>query len=47
MDTFIFIVLLATSFTFFARTMWLFGRAVATVSTSCCIWSRCPNWTRQ
>lgn len=30
MDTFIFIVLLATSFTFFARTMWLFGRAVAT-----------------
>lgn len=30
MSTFIFIVLLATSFTFFARTMWLFGRAVAT-----------------
>ena len=30
MNTFIFIVLLATSFTFFARTMWLFGRAVAT-----------------
>ncbi|MBZ0235323.1 MAG: 4Fe-4S dicluster domain-containing protein [Deltaproteobacteria bacterium] len=30
MNTFIFVVLLATSFTFFARTMWLFGRAVAT-----------------
>jgi Fe-S oxidoreductase len=29
MNTFIFVVLLATSFTFFARTMWLFGRAVA------------------
>jgi Fe-S oxidoreductase len=30
MNTFIFVVLLATSLTFFARTMWLFGRAVAT-----------------
>jgi ferredoxin len=30
MNTFIFVVLLATSFTFFARTMWIFGRAVAT-----------------
>ncbi len=30
MTTLIFVVLLATSFTFFARTMWLFGRAVAT-----------------
>ena len=30
MTTFVFVVLLATSFTFFARTMYLFGRAVAT-----------------
>ncbi|HVK77292.1 MAG TPA: heterodisulfide reductase-related iron-sulfur binding cluster [Kofleriaceae bacterium] len=30
MTTFVFVVLLATSFTFFARTMWLFGRAAAT-----------------
>ncbi len=29
MTTFIFVVLLATSFTFFARTVWIFGRAVA------------------